>query len=63
MSARMLYFNTTTAACQNRTGSFRPLAEVALVESAFTRYSQKEVTGEQGGIGAPKPKLRIIAAA
>lgn len=40
----MLYFNTTTSACQNVTASFRPSAEVGLVESTFTRYSQAEVT-------------------
>lgn len=39
----MLYFNTTSAMCQNVTGNFRPTAEAALVESTFTRYSQKEV--------------------
>ncbi len=43
MSASLLIFNTTTAACQNVTESFRPTAEAALVESTFTRYSQKEV--------------------
>lgn len=43
MSASVLYFNTTTAACQNVTTSFRPSAEVVLVESTFTRYSQQEV--------------------
>eukprot|EP00752_Nemacystus_decipiens_P010517 g9365.t1 len=42
VSARVLYFNTTTAVCQNVTASFRPSAEVAVVESTFTRYSQKE---------------------
>lgn len=51
VSASALYFNTTTAACQNVTTSFRPSAEVVLVESTFTRYSQKEVKtgGALGG--------------
>ena len=43
LSAEMLYFNTTSAMCQNVTENFRPTAEAALVESTFTRYSQKEV--------------------
>lgn len=43
LTAAFLYFNTTTAACQNVTRNSHPPAEATLVESIFTRYSQKEV--------------------
>ncbi|CAM9410937.1 unnamed protein product [Ectocarpus sp. 12 AP-2014] len=66
VSAIMLYFNTTTSACQNVTASFRPSAEVGLVESTFTRYSQAECEPGHfcvGGVRFPCPGGRFGASA
>lgn len=57
----MLFFNTTTATCQNVTDTFRPIAEAALVESTFTRYSQKEVR-EHGKETLGKEQNKLDAA-
>lgn len=51
MTAQFLYFNTTSAECQNVTRDFRPPAESILVETVFTRYSAFEVCASVLGGG------------
>lgn len=58
MSAEILYFNTTSAMCQNVTADFRPAAEKIVVNSVFTRYSEKEVG--RGGRGRAETRGKAL---